>query len=281
MKAIRLITLSVIMISFFLSPHAVQAKEWIKQGEETFILWGGAFFPAFNTNLRVDNKDLGRGSNINLEDDLKFTTTETTFYAGVLWRFASRHSITASYFQFSRDSSATLAEQIQIGDEIYPVGAGIETDFTFRVIPITYRYSFLKKEKYELSGSIGVHWYKMEFKIKGNASLGAQDLDAETSASADAPLPLIGLKFNYYISPRWTASGHMEAFYLTGATDDFSLSGGLYNFKLSTEYWIFNNVGVGAAVNYFILQVDIEEDTWKGEFNYNYWGPQVYLLVRF
>jgi hypothetical protein len=53
------------------------------------------------------------------------------------------------------------------------------------------------------------------------------------------------------------------------------------NLRLSTEYWFFNNVGLGAALNWFELNADVDDDDWKGNLDYNYWGPQIYVAVRF
>ena len=50
---------------------------------------------------------------------------------------------------------------------------------------------------------------------------------------------------------------------------------------LNTEYWLFNNVGVGAALNWFSLDVDVDDGSWFGTLNYQYLGPQVYLAIRF
>ncbi|MBW1818802.1 MAG: hypothetical protein JRJ60_16810 [Deltaproteobacteria bacterium] len=281
MKASRVVVLLAVLAAWVLLPCAGEAREWIKQGEEKFQFYGGAFFPAFDTSLRVDNKTLGEGTDVNLEDDLNFDESETTFYVSGYWRFASRHRVGVGFFRFSRDAGATLNEQIQIGDEIFPVGAGINSEFDFNIIPVNYAYSFMKREKFELAGTVGLHWFNMTFKVKGNASLGTEDLDAEVKAKADAPLPLLGLKFDYFFTPRWTAGVLAEAFYLSASSDTFSFSGSLFNFRLSTEYWIWNNVGVGGAINYFNLNVDVKDDEWRGEFDYNYWGPQIYMVVRF
>jgi len=117
------------------------------------------------------------------------------------------------------------------------VGAGINSEFDFNIIPVNYAYSFMKREKFELAGTVGLHWFNMTFKVKGNASLGTEDLDAEVKAKADAPLPLLGLKFDYFFTPRWTAGVLAEAFYLSASSDTFSFSGSLFNFRLTTWGW--------------------------------------------
>jgi hypothetical protein len=257
------------------------AADWINLGEERFKLGAGVFLPNFDTKLRIDNKTIGTGTEIDLEDDLGFSSTETTFWVGGYWRFAAKHRLSAGYFQFDRDSSTIATTDITIGDEIYPTGASLDSNFKFQVIPISYAYSFLKREKFELAGTIGLNWTRVDFDVSGSASLGNEDLDANVSAGADAPLPLIGLLFDYNFTPKWSAGLLGEVFWLNTDADTFGFSGTLINLRLSTEYWIFNNVGLGVAINWFSLDVDVDDGDWRGRLEYQYWGPQVYAAVRF
>jgi hypothetical protein len=257
------------------------AADWIKPGEERFKLGGGIFFPSFDTELRVDNKTLGAGTEVNIEDDLGFSSSETTFWVGGYWRFAAKHRLSAGYFQFDRDASATAKTDITIDDEVFPAGASLNSKFKFQVLPINYAYSFLKREKFELAGTIGLNWSWVDFDVSGSTSLGTQDLDAQVSADANVPLPLIGLMFDYHFTKKWSAGLHGQVFALDIDADTFGFSGTLINLRLSTEYWFFNNVGLGAAVNWFSLDVDVDDGDWRGKIDYQYWGPQVYVAVRF
>ena len=257
------------------------ADDWIKPGEERWFFSGGVFLPNFDTNLRVDNRTLGAGTKIDIENDLGFTSDETTFWLGAYWRFAARHRISISYTQFNREATATAKTDLTIGDEIFPAGASLNSEFKFKILPVNYAYSFMKREKFELAASIGLHWNRVDFDVKGSASLGDQDSDANVSADADVPLPLLGLRLDYHFTPRWTAGLHGEIFALNIDADTFGFSGSLINLKLSTEYWLFNNFAVGAAISYFNLDVDVDDGDWKGKLDYQYWGPQVYAAIRF
>ena len=257
------------------------SDDWIKPGEERFKLGGGAFLPSFGTKLRVDNKTLGTGTKVDLEDDLGFTSSETTFWVGGYWRFAAKHRLSASYYQFNRDASAVVKTEITIGDEIYPAGARLDSKFKLQVLPIYYAYSFLKREKFELAGTVGLNWTKVDFDVSGSGSLGDQDADANISEDANVPLPLIGLLFDYHFTPKWSASLLGEVFWLNIDADTFGFSGTFINLRASTEYWFFNNVGLGAAINWFSLDVDVNDGDWRGIIEYQYWGPQIYAAIRF
>ena len=112
---------------------------------------------------------LGIGTEINLEDDLGISSDETTFWGGVSWRFARKHRLSVAYFGFTRDSSAVANKELTIGDETFPVGASLSTDFKLQIVPIAYSYSFMNEEKYEFGASLGLHWYTMDLSVWGSA----------------------------------------------------------------------------------------------------------------
>jgi hypothetical protein len=74
---------------------------------------------------------------------------------------------------------------------------------------------------------------------------------------------------------------HAEIFDISISGDTFNFAGSIANLRISTEYWLYNNFGVGVAVNYFSLDVEVDDSEWKGTFDYEYFGPQIYLAARF
>ncbi len=271
----------VLVLSAALLPAAGRAEEWTKQGEERFMLSGGFFLPFFSTSLGVDNEDRGEGESVNLEQDLGFTEDVATGWFGGSWRFARRHRLAVNYFRFVREVAGTVEREITIGDEVYPAGATLDTRFAAQTVPITYSYSFLQREKYELAGTLGVHWWVNDLSAEGSASLGGQDGDASAAARVQAPLPLLGLLFAYRPGPRWEVDVHAEALVLNIDADVLNYSGSLVSLAGRTHYWFYNRLGVGGAVNWFDLEFDVDGDKWRGRIDYDYVGPQVYLVTRF
>ncbi len=278
MKSLSRLLFVFVLIWGCLVPTAGKAGEWINPGDERFLFVGGVFLPAIDTSVRVDNANTGGiGDEINLEDDLGFDDTQTTFYGNFTWRFFPRHRLGVGYFRFKDDTTATAQRNLEIGDEIFPVGASLSSEFEFEIFPIYDSYSFIKREKMEFGGSVGLHWYRIDFMVGGSLSLGNLDADAQVTAKANAPLPLLGLSFRYNFTPKWTASIQGEAFALS--IDDFD--GNLVNLAARTQYWFFNHFGAGLALNWFRLDVEVDSSDWRGELEYKYWGPQIYITARF
>lgn len=277
MKSLSRLLFVFVLIWGCLFPTAGKAGEWINPGEEHFKFVGGVFLPAFDRTVRVDNTNLGIGTEIDLENDLGLDDTQTTFYGNAYWRFFPRHRIGLGYFRFKDEATATARRDLQIGDEIFPVGASISSEFKFEIFPIHYSYSFIKREKMEFSGTLGLHWYRINLAVAGSASLAGLDPNLEVTAKANAPLPLLGLQFQYHFTPKWTAGIHAEAFALSYS----DYSGSLVNLAVRTEYWFFNHLGAGLAVNGFRLDFEVDSDDWRGEAEYKYLGPQIYIVARF
>jgi len=149
MKSLSRLLFAFVLICGCLFPNTGKAGEWINPGEERFLFVGGVFLPSFDNSVRVDNANLGIGDEIDLQDDLGFDDSQTTFYGSAFWRFFPRHRLGVGYFRFKENSSATAQRNLQIGDEIFPVGASLFSEFKFEIFPIHYSYSFIKSEKME------------------------------------------------------------------------------------------------------------------------------------
>ena len=256
-------------------------SEMMSVGEDKFSIAVGSFLPAFNTKVRVEGDNVGPGDDVDLENDLGIDRNDTSLYVGASWRFKPKHRIFANFFQSSRESQVVANKDIQIGDEIYPAGATLKSKLSFNVVPVTYAYSLIQSERSEFAVTGGLHWNSIKLKVEGSASAGNQDLDAEIEAKVDAPMPLVGLDYTYAFTPRWAGGARGEVFWFDFNGSPIEVGGTIVNLRLSTDYWITRNFGLGAAVNYFQFDVDVDSDNWKGALNYGYIGPQIYVEARF
>jgi hypothetical protein len=200
---------------------------------------------------------------------------------GFEWRIAERHRVGATWSSFSQTATRVIDEQITIGDEVYPVDAEIRTKWSIDLIPITYSYSFIKSESNELAATFGIHWDKISLSLNGSTSLSDDDITASTSHSADLPLPLIGIRYDHHFSDNWSAGLGASYFSIEFGEDTLEASGSLYNIRAYTEYRFKGRYGAGLAVDAFGLDIEADKPRLTGEYKYDYWGPQLYLTLRF
>ncbi len=257
------------------------AQDVVRPGQEKWTVMLGAFLPAFKTEMKVDNDQLGGGDNVNLADDLGVDQDESGGWLGVEWRFAPRHRLGFTYSRFTLSGERVIDRQIQIDDEVFPVGATLSSSLRLEIIPITYSYSILKREADELALTAGLHWSSLKFNVNGSASTGNLDASRDASAKADVPLPLFGVRYDHHFSDRWSAGASAAVFALKFGEDTWNFEGSLWSVRLHAEYRFARNFAIGAALDGFDVSVDLSSESWKGGFDYGYWGPQIYLTARF
>ena len=259
---------------------ASASADTLKPGDERFKFVAGWFLPAFDTDVAIDDTD-NEGDDVNLGDDFGLDQDQSGALVGFEWRIADRHRLAASWSQFSQTATRSLDEEITIGDEVFPISAEVRTKWSIDLIPITYSYSFLKSDSNEFAATFGIHWDKISLSLNGSTSLSADDIDASTTHSADLPLPLIGLRYDHHFSDNWSAGITGSFFSIEFGEDTLDASGSLYNFRAYTEYRFRGRFGAGLAIDAFNLKVEADKPHLTGEYNYDYWGPQLYVTARF
>ena len=276
MRTIRATLLAIVMACITFPARA--QTDVIKPGEERFTFGLGAVLNSFGTNVRLDNSNQGQtGDNVNLKDDLGVDQNASSFWASAEWRFAPRHRIGINYSAFKLTGTRTLTRDIVIDDERYPAGATLSSELKLQIIPIAYSYSLIKAGQDELAATIGVHWSRMSFNAQGSVSSPQGDANADVTANANLPLPLIGLRYEHNFSQSWSAGLQGGYFPLKFGNVD----GDLWTARAQVEYRFSKHFGLGLAVEGFQLDVESSEGSWQGGIKYSYWGPQLYLKSRF
>jgi hypothetical protein len=146
-------------------------------------------------------------------------------------------------------------------------------------------YSFYQGDKWEISGLIGAYWVRAETTIRLAAAFDngvdppLEVGDQFESDTFEGPLPLLGLVFEYYITPKWMMTLKGGYFQLT--INDYK--GSITNLGASVEYQFTKTFGLGLGYDGFALKVEAE-DANSNDFasiEYKYHGIQLYGVLRF
>jgi uncharacterized protein YuzE len=252
----------------------------LKPGDERFKFVAGWFLPSFGTDVRFDS-GTDVGDEVNLDDDLGIDRDESGVLLGFEWRFADRHRLGATWSSFSQNGERVFDEELTIGDETFPVDAVVRTDWSLDMIPITYSYSFINREKDELAGTFGIHFDSISIRLRAETTATGQVLDLQSDHSADLPLPLLGLRYDHNFSDSWSAGISASYFSIEFGESTVGGKGSLYNGRIYGEYRFKGRYGAGLAIDAFSLDLDANKNDFTGSYEYNYWGPQLYLTARF
>ena len=268
-----------LMASLFILPGKVMADEGWGPGQDKWKFELGGYFPAISSEMKVDIGD----DTIDLENFLGLSENESVARLDGYWRFAKKHRLGFGYYGLRRDVTHGLSGDIDIGGQVWPYGAQVSTELNMDFFTLAYAYSFYQNEKWEIAGTIGAFWVSAETTIALAASIGCPGIDCIEaserfeSETVEAPLPLIGLSFDYYITPKWMAT--LKGGYFQLSLDQFS--GKILNLGAKLEYQFTKMFGLGLGYDGFRLNVEAEDTGDTAEIDYKYYGVQLYGILRF
>jgi hypothetical protein len=245
-----------------------------------FIVDAGWFFMSTDMRVRVDGDTTGVvGSDVNYDDTFGIGDFDR-FRAEASWRIAPRHLLRAMYFQNNRRASRALERDVSFGDETFPIGVTVDARSELTVAQLSYEYAFLRRDNYELTGGIGVHYIDMGLGL--DATVAAQGGSASRSLDADAatqaPLPVLGLRGLWRLPHNFYITAQVQYFYLQ--FDPYS--GSLIDLKASLVWQLADHVGIGIGYNDFGFRFDIEDARdFDGRLRWDYGGAIAFASFMF
>ena len=245
--------------------------------DRTFGIDLGVFFMDTDTTVRLDGSS-GQGTEVNFEDDLGLESSDR-FRIDGYWRFADRHKVRFMYFDASSDSSRTITEEIIYGDTVYPVNATVTGELETTITEIAYEYAFMRRDNFELAGTIGLHNLSIKAKLHAEASSsgGSGGIDLDRTADGDGPLPVIGLRGIWAISKHFYFDGQVQFF----AVEIDEYDGRLEDYKFNFVWQPFQHFGVGLGYNSFVTRLEVDRKAFDGTLRWKYGGPLVFVTGAF
>lgn len=238
----------------------------------------GFFFPNMTTSLRVDS-DRRLGTELGLEDDFNFEENLSVFYAQAVLRVKKRSQFVMAYTNMKRTSSIELDENIEVGDTIFYLGANIDLRFDVNYFALTWRYSFFNNANWNAGLSFGVRAAQFVVDAEAQANGNSNSIAYGESTSVTAPAPLIGVHGAGYLTDRLLARYSLEYFGVSISEIDINV----LESRASLEYFIFKNVGIGAAYStsrYRVKDIPLS-DNFDGRILFDFSGGNLFLSARF
>lgn len=195
------------------------------------------------------------------------------------WRFgdSQRHKMRLVAFAMNRDRRKTIDEEIEWGDEVFPIDAELEAELDFSVVELAYEYAFLRRDDYEVGGTIGLHYTSFEASLKAERTSTGQVIDRSNEASVDAPLPVIGLRGLWKLPHDFYVDAQGQFFALS--IDEYD--GNLQDYRLMLTWQPKPWLGIGVGYNAFKVDVDVEKNRFDGELDWKYSGPMIFYSASF
>ena len=235
----------------------------------------GTFMLETSTRIRVDGST-GNGTVIDGQRDLGLQDSDR-FRIDAYWRFRQRHKIRLMYFDTKHSSGRTIDRDLHVGDTVFPIEARLEGSLETRVGELAYEYAFLRRDNYEVTGSIGVHNLRFALDLSASQTASGQALGLERVAHAEGPLPVVGLRGLWRLSDRFYIDGQAQFFRLS--FDPYS--GRLEDYTASLVWMPFRHVGFGVGYNVFVTRLDVSANQFDGDLQWRYGGARIFATASF
>lgn len=257
----------------FINAHADDDYLW--PIEQRFNADLGVFLIKNDTSVRVDGSTT-EGTDINLQNEFGFDN-QNRFRVDGYWRFLDRHKLRFLYFGSRASTDRIIDETIVFDNVTYPINSTVHAEFDTDIIELAYEYSFVRRNNFEISGTVGLHNFSITTRLNAQASSNGTGVDLSSSAKGEGPLPVIGLR------GIWALSDH---FYFDAQAQFFSLKfdnykGSLQDYKVTFTWQPFRNVGIGIGYNDFKTRLDVTQSDFEGRLDFGYSGALGFIAVAF
>ncbi len=234
----------------------------------------GGYLPALSTEMRAETEVDGSliGGEVDFEEDLDLDDKHSIVRVDVIYRLSERSTVDLTYYEFGRDATAMLTEDIQWRDVVFPAGSGVASSVDTKLVIAHYGWVLTESERSEVMGKVGLHYFRTAAKIEGTGGSGLVE-----RASVSVPLPTIGLEATRWLSPQWRLSGEFVG--LSLSIGDYK--GTWLDFGGTIEYFPNRDYAIGLGLSAFRLNVDADADNLLGALRYSHVGPRFFATAQF
>jgi len=237
-----------------------------------FVLGTGAAIVRFDTNIKVTDKNTGNSTYLDLEGNLDLPEVSSVLTLYGVYQINQKHRLGFTFFGINRESSVFNIDKTF--EDIRVVGEASFTDTT-NFYRVDYGYNLFRSTGSSIDLMAGVYGLDLKYVFKAEGSITVDGVTSsgsiEDETSIFAPLPLIGLNFNFHITDSWRFMTKVS--FIAGTYQD--LSAVVSQTTINALYGINKNVGVVLGMSYFDADIDIESSSKIRDISYGYDGAYI------
>ena len=235
-----------------------------------FYMRGIYFQPSVTTELRLDQTVLNQGTLLRAEEDLGLDDEINQGRMEFDIRLKERNHLRIDYFKLNRFRQQPLAQDINFGDFTFEEGTVFRSKLDWRVLSLTYTYSFFKFERFEAGAGLGIHI--IEAHAEGREP-GTTNLE---KADQVGIFPTIAVNAAFRISKRWAVTARGQSF--SASPEDFE--GKMSEYHADIQYRWRRNFAVGLGYSKYVTELLVSDDR-PLLFNMDTSGPELFFRVSF
>jgi len=249
------------------------AEDYLSPTEERVRLSLGVVRLSNDTSLQLNSSGGVQGTPVNVEDTFALDKSDYEAKIQAMVRAGERHRLRFDYFSLDRSGSSTVTQPIVFRDVVLQPGDPLNSDLSIRTFGITYGYSFLHSDKYEVAATLGIS----DTDISARARVQTATRHVDQTEDQAGPVPTIGLDATYVVSKRFYVDGRAQ--YLKVRVD--SLDGTLGIYELDALYRLRPNVSFALGYSMFRANLISAQTKQAGFFSFNSKGPEFFVRISF
>jgi hypothetical protein len=249
------------------------ADDYLSPTDERVRLSLGVDRVSNTTNMRLDPSGGLPGTDLNAERDLGLDSSDLLPKFQAMVRVGERHRLRFDYFSLDRTGQTTLTTPIVFRNAVLQVGDPVETKMSLRSLGISYEYSFIHRQKFELAASFGIN----DTDLSVRARVTTQTRHVNETEDQAGPLPTIGLDSTYVLSKRFYVDARAQ--YFRAAVDH--LTGTVSFYEAAALYRLRPNISF--ALGYIASRLDVasRQPKTSGYFDLDSRGPEAFVRIAF
>ena len=274
----RPVTVAVALLGLGLIPIRAMSEGDPDPLNDPFFISLGTYLVNTDTTVRLDGTTQDAGTRVDWDRTFG-DATATQFRVDAMWRFAERHKLRALWFSTSRSKSRTIDEELEWHGETFPVNTRVKGDINWDIYELSYEYSFLRRDTYELSASIGAYYAAFDSSLSATITNpgGTTQRNAKGDASVDLPLPVLGLRGLWALP--YDLSLDVSGQWFSASIGEYS--GNLQNYRATLTWQPKTWLGIGLGYDWFQAHGDVDASDFKGNLDWTFQGPMIYYSFSF
>ena len=261
------------VLTLALIASLAHAEDYLSPTNERVRLSLGFMHLSSTTDIRLDSSQGVSGTQINAENVLGLDSSDFEPKFQAMVRVGERHRLRFDYFTLDRTGHRTLTAPIVFRDVVLQIKDPVNSNLSLRTLGISYEYSFVHREKFEIAAAIGIN----DTDISARARVTTQTRHVNQTEDKAGPFPTLGLDASYVLSKRFYVDARAQYFKL--AVDH--ITGSLSFYELAALYRLRSNISFALGYTVAKAYVDSRQTKTAGYFDFDSKGPELFVRIAF
>jgi hypothetical protein len=249
--------------------------QWPSPITDHFYLAVSFYYPRVDTFIRADPSPhppmVTMGTPLDGEQDLGWPARLSQARVEGMVRMRERNKLRVDYFEADRSGSVLLTNDVIFGNQVFPAGQQLDSSLDWRMISVTYTYSFYRSDRLEVATGLA------GYAIQTQAQAAVLALFQQQTVSASGGFPVLPLEVTWCPARYWSIDA--RAAYFKANIHDFS--GWLEDLHADAQYRINSDFSLG--LGYSLLHASLERRSMSspGRIDMDVAGPEAFVRFSF